>query len=429
MYLIPLTIFFLLFAYLTWRDLLLGIYLFAGLLPVYLIRFSLGPLPSTALEAMFGIIFVTWLMQAKPKKDDLIQFSKSIFFWPGALLVLASGVSVFWATDIAAALGIWKAYFVEPFLLYILLGDVLKKRKDWKKVFLALGFATIALTLLAIVQRVTGWWSPTWVWLQPETRRVTGLFTSPNALGLFVAPVVAIFLAPIITNINNKRRVATRVGARHSVPLVPAIAGVISILLAVSRGAMIGLLAAILFILFSCWSKKKTVVITFIGMLVLLAIPLTRTSVISLGTFQEASGQSRLFLYSGTWELLKEDPIKGVGLASFADRFEDVRPDGYTEELIYPHNLFLNFWTETGLLGLIAVFAIIVLVILSARGSFSDPIKVGLIAALITVMIHGLVDVPYFKNDLAMLTWILLSGLAALPQLDRDVEIRYRSRF
>jgi hypothetical protein len=40
----------------------------------------------------------------------------------------------------------------------------------------------------------------------------------------------------------------------------------------------------------------------------------------------------------------------------------------------------------------------------------------ALLGAWTTILIHGLVDVPYFKNDLSVL-WMLLVGLTILTPL------------
>jgi O-antigen ligase len=119
-----------------------------------------------------------------------------------------------------------------------------------------------------------------------------------------------------------------------------------------------------------------------------------------------------LALYKGSVELLKQHPFAGTGLAGFGAAFESVRPAEYTEKLIYPHNIFLNFWTETGVLGLLVIFWIMAII---ARLSFardSDPVwRDAFTAAFLAILAHGLIDVPYFKNDLAVLTWMMLALL------------------
>jgi O-antigen ligase len=86
--------------------------------------------------------------------------------------------------------------------------------------------------------------------------------------------------------------------------------------------------------------------------------------------------------------------------------------------LIYPHNILLNFWTETGLLGLGALVWLAIewmrrtAASLSLRGR-RRVYYLGLAAASVTILVHGLIDVPFFKNDLAILTLALLGIQAA----------------
>jgi O-antigen ligase len=83
------------------------------------------------------------------------------------------------------------------------------------------------------------------------------------------------------------------------------------------------------------------------------------------------------------------------------------------ERLIYPHNIFLNFWTEIGLVGMLAVLAIIgQATVFAWRIRQNDMVLgSGFMAMLVTLVVHGLVDVPYFKNDLAFLFWILIASI------------------
>ena len=93
------------------------------------------------------------------------------------------------------------------------------------------------------------------------------------------------------------------------------------------------------------------------------------------------------------------------------------------EIYLYPHNIFLNFWSELGMAGaLLFIWIIGKYLFLSLRlsqklKSQNEPEKylaLGLFAAMIVVIIHGLVDVPYFKNDLAAMFWIIIALGAAL---------------
>ncbi|MBI4121972.1 MAG: O-antigen ligase family protein [Parcubacteria group bacterium] len=414
-YLDPLILFFVLYAALAWRSLPWALTVLAGLLPAYLVRFQIEPLPSTALEAMILILVVRWawmLYRGGDWRERLRRIVATRLFWPGVALVAASLLACFFALDLRAGLGIWRAYFVEPFLLYVIIVDVLRVRQDQTRLVMALGVSVLVLTALALVQYFTGAWLPTWEWTVAATRRATGVYTSPNALGLFVVPVAMLHLGLFFDHLRTRP-------SRYFSALVVA-AAALSVALAFSRGAMIALLVAGLFMLYRHWSKRWTAVVAAIAIILSLLIPSVRGSLSALASFQDASGQSRLALYRGAIELIKQHPLTGTGLSGFGQAFESVRPEEYTEKLIYPHNIFLNFWTETGLFGLLAVLWIIILVFRLAfiKTNGNDLWRDALLAALLAMLIHGLIDVPYFKNDLAVLTWLLLAQLAVVGRLD-----------
>lgn len=85
---------------------------------------------------------------------------------------------------------------------------------------------------------------------------------------------------------------------------------------------------------------------------------------------------------------------------------------------MYPHNVLLNFWTELGLLGLLLFIWIIFRYFYIAKQAFNKAraahdsfawIIFGLSMAMLAMIIHGIVDVPYFKNDLALLFWLMMA--------------------
>ena len=95
------------------------------------------------------------------------------------------------------------------------------------------------------------------------------------------------------------------------------------------------------------------------------------------------------------------------------------------EIYLYPHNIFLNFWSELGILGALIFDWLIVKYLIISLGLFLFNKKIkqnsvnrylalGLFSAMIVILVHGLVDVPFFKNDLAALFFILLALLGSL---------------
>jgi O-antigen ligase len=129
-------------------------------------------------------------------------------------------------------------------------------------------------------------------------------------------------------------------------------------------------------------------------------------------------------LWSVTLQMLRDHPIFGAGLAGFTERIGPYWNPAHADRFIDPHNILLNFWVETGVLGVVAFTWILITAFRTSwRGwHMSDagwtayapltevgwhPIHVGVFLALVGIVVHGLVDVPYFKNDLSLEFWVL----------------------
>jgi O-antigen ligase len=117
--------------------------------------------------------------------------------------------------------------------------------------------------------------------------------------------------------------------------------------------------------------------------------------------------------------MLKHHVLFGAGLSGFANAIAPYWNATHPDRFIYPHNFVLTFWSETGLLGLAGfVWIVVTGFTVGGRGWRSAdqswrPIHLGVVLALVAILVHGLVDVPYFKNDLALEFWGILALTSA----------------
>jgi O-antigen ligase len=129
--------------------------------------------------------------------------------------------------------------------------------------------------------------------------------------------------------------------------------------------------------------------------------------------------------------MLSERPIFGAGISGFPVRVAKFRPASEGVHL-YPDNLWLTTWTELGLLGL-AAFAVIFFSLLwrgwRAVGRATDiwrPVIWGASGALVLYLVHGLLDSPYWKNDLSVEFWLMAAfevvAIRALAQAKTRAE-------
>jgi len=383
------------FVLIAWRDLHAGLLLLIALLPSYLLRTEIFSVPTTLLEMLLVVFVIVWFIVRRPRLSNFFVLPPH-FRLPLTLLLSASLISVLVAPDLTAALGVWKAYFLEPILLFLIIRF---ENLNPAHIFRALGLTALVLSIIAIAQWLTDAGIPI-PW--DIERRVTSVFDYPNALGLFLGPIVVIGVMSWRT--TNKW-----------FWFFTIVLSAISIILAQSEAAIVAVLATLVV---AGLLNKQTRVKTFVTVLVAIAIITAspwRGFVVEKLTLQDYSGQVRLTQWSETIDMLGDRWLLGAGLSGYPTVFAPYHQATHIEIFQYPHNILLNIWVELGLLGVIAfgLLAYQVLRRLPTTSSTSSTLSTSppLIAffALLTMTIHGLVDVPYFKNDLAILTWILLA--------------------
>ena len=401
------TIYFLLFFLLAWKNFRLAIILFIIFLPTYLIRFTIGPLPSTALELSFGALALAWLIKySRHDFKNILAISQKhkILFIAFDIFFLASVVSVSISDLFILSLGVWRAYFLEPMVFFLILIGRKESIKTTDLVW-GLGFSTLSISVYSVIQKFTGWGIATPEWTSEATRRVTAFFSSPNAVGLYLAPILILVVVLMIKKKQKSKNLEFWVAASI------AALSVVAIFFTKSQGTWIGLGAGVLVFLFFWGYKKIAIAMAVVGVILALLIPSVRQAVL----FKDQASQNRLRLLGYTEIFLSKSPanfILGTGLGEF---FRKVQKPYYNdkimERLIFPHSIFLNFWTETGLVGMLATITILGYVFYLANKIRKNNrlIGAGLIGALTVLVVHGLVDVPYFKNDLSFLFWIIIA--------------------
>ncbi|MEO8065541.1 MAG: O-antigen ligase family protein [Candidatus Doudnabacteria bacterium] len=369
--------------------------LILALLPAYLIRFRIFGLPTTLLELLivvFLLVSVAFINRGSIKKIK----SLGRLNWAIILFVLAGIISTAVSPQHSKALGELKAFIVEPVLFFYAVILVFKSNEQLKIPLRWLLIGAGVISLFGILQYFTYINLPLRFWgTGAEVERISSFFDYPNALALYLAPLFGYFFTLMISGYRLfKNRWIEWAGL--------ALMG-IGLLLTFSRGAWLALLASLGLLL---WQKygKKTLVPMILVIAVLLAFPAVRNR-IALG-FSDPSSQAHFDLMKIGADKIAASPILGNGLYGFRTTLQQ---SGFTGEILnYPHNIFLNFWLEMGLLGLIAFCDII---FLSWQKSKKRPEVLTLAASvfLLTMILQGLTDVPYFKNDLSILFWFMIA--------------------
>ena len=411
------------------RILKWGIYVLIFCLPLYLVRFEIFNIPTTLLEIMIYALFVLWLVGGfnfenfkRTVKENRLLFV-AIF-----LIFLGASLATLHSWDLRLSAGIWKAWFVDPLLFFLVFISVIKSPKDLKNGFYSLILSGFFVSLVALVYLFFGK-------LDPEGR-LQGFYNSPNYLAMYLAPITVVVLGFFAQIIYTKTRVGAPASRRapsrprpdHALglrrvflvnnlrPIFLILNSSLLILILFSTrsfGAWIGILGAIglgLIIWFWSIKKKKTAVISAFLLLVLcIAIYFVKFNTIagklSIGT--------RMEIWQRAINAVQIYPVIGIGPGTFKDFF----PDNASWQIPQPHNLYLAFLLQTGVVGFIGLFLLLFWFFKTGiKNQKSEIINIITISVMAYILIHGLVDTTYWKNDLAIVFWMVIAAMLASKQ-------------
>lgn len=373
-----------------------------ALLPIYLIRFNVAGLPLTVLEVAIILIVALGIFT---KRYDWQKLKAQPVFWLSVVITLIATLSVGVSPNTIGALGIWKAYYIEPIALFALLlsiGNV----QLFKKILVALGISAIAISIFGFWQYFSGYGVPV-AFMQAGggVDRIVSVYGYPNAIGLFLAPIVMLYSGWLFEKAQWKFQAAK---------IIVILISFAAIILAESEGAMLSIPALWLALLI--WNQRTrlwAISASIIGAIVLLVTPALHAYILSKLLLQDYSGFIRRLIWKESWLMLLDHPIFGAGLAGYQTVIKPYHLPTF-EIFLYPHNIVLNFWSELGILGLIS-FAILIGYHLwqSSKNALKrlEPhwLYLAAFAAMSQMVIHGLVDAPYLKNDLSVLFWLVVA--------------------
>jgi len=383
----------------------------AACLPLYIVRWRVGPLPTTLLENLILLTIaayaaVLWTEKRLPR-------ARTPYDIPIALLLLAGVVGIFVAPDHVRALGIYRAYFLEAIAVFYIAVDLLRSRDDLR-VFLSV--AGVGAAVFAIGQIIS------FVWVVAHNDLHLGaapsfLNTSANADAMYLEPLLAFAVAfTLFPSRPGERILAAPVLALLFVAMITAL----------SRASFLamGVLAVVLALTAQTprWRLRAVAAFAVLA-LASLEIPFVLDRFLTLAR----SVANRESIYRQTLEMLSHMPITGAGIAGFATRVAPYRPTDQ-EVQIYPHDIWLSMWSELGLVGLLA-FAVIFFAILwrSARAlrtarDIARPLLWGCVCGIVLYSVHGLFDTPYWKNDLSVLFWLMAALQVVAGRMVREGE-------
>lgn len=399
-----------------------AVVLLAGVLPLYVIRFSLAGIPTNLFEAAVWATALVSLCIPRTRHQlwtaaQVIPRSKLIFI---GLFLLAAVISTAISPVLQNSLGILKGWVVTPVLFGLLVRAAAGKTPGVNAKTPGVEEAGVIRSLI-----LSGTVVALFGFSQIQGfNRIYSVYDVPNSLALFLVPI-SVLAAWIGIKTNNKLY-------QYS-----AIIMLIAIIATQSFGAITALIGTmIVAVPLSPIRERARVRATYIGMILLLVAAVFFTlsgrfaylisHLIHPNTTNSAT--VRLQLWDIGINLIKKHPILGIGLGQFEPAYQaelhrlfEQSSRGLQPEFVFrdPHNWIISFWLNLGIGGLISFIALNYLALKNAfllRYKFNQPAVLAgghiyqqaIALAIVSILIFGLFDTIYWKNDLSALWWMLI---------------------
>lgn len=384
--------------------------LLIALSPTYVWRFAIGPIKLDVLEILVLVFWTACLViiyqrkQIQEFKASLNLIPRSIYI-SGGLFILAAIISTVISPTHSRALGELLAYFIQPVITFFFAAFILRGKESKEHFTKFILWFVAIISLYALVQYLTLLGLPaTWWGNANEPKRALSIFAYPNAFALFITPLLAYSMPFVFA--ERQREIVYK---------ILFVIGIVGLGVSLSRGGWLGLIAAaIVFIILGAPkpARKSFLIAAIIGVVIIAIVPNLRYRV-ELPFKGEKSTVSRYSLWHTAEKMIHSSPILGKGLNGFASNFNKYNTDQNLAALDYPHNIFLNFYVEMGLLGLLSFIGLSIAIFwegwkMRLRGNIYG---LAIILFLVAIYIHGFADAPYFKNDLALVFWVITGSI------------------
>jgi len=399
-----------------------------------MVKFQVFGVPFNVMEIVVYAVFLASIFGIKWNFAKLKgKFLK--FLLPLGILLIGclGGLYVSWqGGEALKALGILKGWVIMPMIFAFLIVFFVNSAGEKKALLYSYFLSSLVLSGWGLYQVGTGDYTTI-------DGRASGPFESANYLALYIAPAVLASFVLLWQRIEdgggyglraqpaNSSRLGFAVGD-VSFEILTFIVCALALIFSRSYGGIIGVFAGLFFyaiyeILFSNYKQrygsfwKK---ITILAIIILAAFVSFLTQV-DTGKFKDflafdrqSSSSVRVQVWTVALNEIKENPVLGIGLGGFENVYEKksaeiLGTEPYEKTMLHPHNLLLASWLNAGILGLISICWLSVSVLLALKKK--DRMAMVFIAMFLVIFVHGIVDQSFWKNDLALIWWMVVASV------------------
>jgi O-antigen ligase len=330
-------------------------------------------------------------------------------------------VSLIWAERRGQAITELRVMIAEPVLFYVIFRTTHLDKKAILRIVDAMILAGLVVAIISLWQFFNG---QAIITAEDGSRRLAGVYGSPNNIGLFLGRCIPFVLAFfLVSKIDLKRRI---------VAAMILVAMGLTVVLSKSAGAIfIGVPAASIAVIILVLGRRARLVLVILLSVALVAFIISLQSARFARVLEFDSGTNffRIRAWQSAINMIRDHPITGIGLDQFLYAFRGhyIMPDAENEpNLSHPHNILLDFWVRLGFFGVVLLIGLFIVFWRKARylyqlyqtdNPYYFAISVGMIGCMVDIVTHGLIDNSVFVQDLVYIFVLLLALTVTLPNI------------
>jgi putative inorganic carbon (HCO3(-)) transporter len=463
-----------------------GILLLTFLIPLLtLVPSQLGVPNFSLVEMVFLILVIVWFAKLIKKKE--VRFIKTPLDFPlfiffliiiSSLIVTLSsfrylpGRIIFYnLIEALKNIFIWNQedrfftlrgalILVEGILLYFLIVNNVKTKAMARKIITTVVVSSSAVGAYGIFQYLTGFQLlEQWVRETPYLTRINSAMADVNSLGAYLSLLLPLIILLIVVTEERKKKYLLTV-------LAPVL--FFCLIFTNSRSSWVGFFGALVLLMIITYRDKLYLLynnrfirinfkkILWVGLSLLLAsiailVLIARSynieskktvdSPMNLVFFTlnpnnmldtVTTGRIKTYWRSGT-EMIKDHPLFGVGIGSFAIHFTDYKDK--LKNASHPenaHNYFLQIGAELGVVGLVVFLYLIVIIFRTAfiglkktNERYWKFILLGILSGIFGFLLTCLAQHPLLLIEIQFIFWLFVSLIFMVTDLKKIQRFRF----
>lgn len=378
---------------------------------IYPILPTYGVINADIILYILALVYIIGLILYKKERQELLYLVKNIFnntiLLSISCLNLLMYLSVFIANDKRISLTNSIRFSMYIFIFY-LISYKIKSSKQISIILKCFVFTSFLSGIYSLFQ--IGYTLYLGYSIDPSIR-ISSFLENPNNLSAYSILSIFIVLSLLINSKSKKSKMLYAL-------LIVLLA--INIIFSQSRSALLAIVFG--FLLFAILWNRKFLIVSVLIPLVLFIIPQSRVRFLQI--FDATQNISRFNIWEITKLMIKDNPVFGIGYENFSNAYSTYIKDNLSYSIgegyvaTHPHNIFLKFQVELGILGTLLFILFLVCIIFTFYKLFKTNIAniesrillIGFSTSFISFILMNLIDC-YVSAPKIMMTFFILLGV------------------